>query len=526
MCQQETRNPQNQTRNTGNNNQQTQQGCVNTNQSKPFELIKSEVLRVVIYSKGRDKLEAEREAILSQKCNHSTTTYTKKSFTKQYVRVIVNRGQFFTSYKDLAEIWNCSVKQARGQLKRFVDKDTVKADRLKDSKNFDIGLLITYKWLFNHEKERQKRYKEKQGNYKKPSKPHKKNTQKKVNNQKGNLKLENYKKNYYKKKEESGNQQNQKKEVVFSFKKDLKFQPTTLKLKNLKFNDFRIEKFYTTYTKTEIEDYLRLLELNRQRGKVRNAQAWFTSALGNFNLEPLKDKEEEEKKEEEAERQKQELRRQEAEKEAKKQERIRKYLENKKKKLEAWRQKNSIETENKIFFEELKKLKTENPTIYKFYVSEGRTARLEDQSLIERLKKSAFMNSRFTHRVIAEVEEVKREDNRQKQNNEQNQQTQPNHTQNPMPPNWRKKKLNPVLNPTFTSTAYNPLTRDKQASPTARLEVPASQNNPITPQSQFKNALNQLRADGIRSGRIKIDRTEPQSLGEILNRFKGFNMKC
>ena len=93
---------------------------------------------------------AKFESLLSTLTQHKPCLifrYSKMSGKTRYVRV--DKGQYFATYKMLSEKYGLTVKQVRSRLQKLQEADIIAIRRVKDASQYDMGLLITYKPVYD-----------------------------------------------------------------------------------------------------------------------------------------------------------------------------------------------------------------------------------------------------------------------------------------------------------------------------------------------------------------------------------------
>jgi hypothetical protein len=336
------------------------------------------------------KLEAEREAMLSRRANHNHTNFLRYSkFTHKIESVFVARGQFFTTYQKLAKIWNCSKDQVRYQLKKWKAKGVIKVENKKDQRGFDLGLIITYNWLFNQQKENRQKNKSKIPTRERTQKAHQIKDKNFLSSKIPTHNKEVLSKDNIHKKddvffEKSEKEKNQIKEIKKEFA-EIKINP---KLGN---------KFLELYSLNLILDYLRLLKINGDR--VTNKAGWLVNALKqNYDLQKVetwKEQEEEFKKRQEKEEK--------AEIEAiKLQEEREKKQQEEERLIENWKAEKGEEKEKNLYFEALEDFKQFNSIIYKCLMRK----KPQDQDLLDYLKTDIFVKSKVRTWILQEAREA------------------------------------------------------------------------------------------------------------------------
>jgi len=352
--------------------------------AKKFDILNGNIAERIQSPNPKIQEEARRELILCAKSNHNHQVFFKKSFSGSIISIPVARGQFFTTYSRLMKDWACTNKKARLQLEKWQKSGVVKVERLKDQKNFDIGLLITYNWLFEGEKERR----EKKGNRETTHKAVFNKAKTFDNSKKGNRKYEVLPKGNIQRKT------TKKEIVVFSYKKDLGFEATATELEKLGFNTHRIEKFYIQYDQATLEKYLQLLNLCRER--VKNPCAWFTQALKQaFDLQRVDNwtRQQEEQQTAEAEKQQAELvatREAEARQEQARKQAIL---------IENWRRENGQEAEEKLVLEVMEEWKNSRQIIYQSIAKR----RAGDQDLLDVFKQNVFVKAEVENQILSRL---------------------------------------------------------------------------------------------------------------------------
>lgn len=333
------------------------------------------------------KLEAEREAMLSRRSNHDFCTILKKSkFTEKIECVLVPRGKFFTTYKKLSEVWNCTKDQTRYQLKKWKQSGKITIKIIKDQKGFDLGLLITYNWLFNQQQESRQKKRAKIPTRGKPKKAHKIQGKKFLSSKIPTHNKEVLNKfNIHKKDDVFFGKTEKEKNQIREIKKDFA---------EIKLNPKLGNKFLELYDLALILDYLRLLKLNGER--VKNKAGWLVNALKqNYDLQKVetwKDEQKELKKRQEAEKR--------AELEAiKLQEERQKEQQEQEQLIEKWRLENGEEQEENLYFEALEDFKKSNGIIYSCLMRK----KPKDQDLLDYLKADVFVKSKVRGWILEEA---------------------------------------------------------------------------------------------------------------------------
>lgn len=221
------------------------------NQESKKILIDLDLSRRVVSTTPRVKLEAERELKLTQNiCRSSKILFRRSKFTDRGQIIYLQRGQYFATYRLLGALWGCSLKASRYQLQKWCKSNLIKTSVVKDSKSFDLGLVINYNPVFL----------EKNWGMRQTTK----NRHSQIGNPRQGAPL-------------SVKNINRKttKEVVFL--KDIEFGRRVVgKLKALGLSCSEIDKLYLNYSIDELLDYLRLLKLSN---KVTNPKAFLKAAL-------------------------------------------------------------------------------------------------------------------------------------------------------------------------------------------------------------------------------------------------------
>ncbi len=225
-------------------------------------LIDLDLSKRVLSSNPRTKLEAERELKLSHNiCRSSKVLFRRSKFTETGQIIYLQRGQYFTTYRLLTDLWGCSFKAARYQLQKWNKSKLITTSKVKDQKGFDLGLVINYNPVFI-EKD--------WGTRQSPKSRQVKGTN---SSQGAPLSV----KNFHRK---------TTKEVVFL--NDIDFGKRVVgKLLNLNFSHSEIDKLYLNYSIDQILDYHRLLKLSK---KVTNPKAFLKASLkSKYSLKLVKD---------------------------------------------------------------------------------------------------------------------------------------------------------------------------------------------------------------------------------------------
>lgn len=231
----------------------------------------------LLSSNSRCKLEAERELKLSQNiCREYRTLFRRSKFNEKTEMISLQRGQYFTTYRLLSELWGCTVKAARYQLLKWKRTALVDTKIIKTSNGFNFGIVINYNPVFKNahirgERESIQESTGEGGNLEFraliSNKEVNKTTYKKID-------IKNYHRPY------------KVKEKVVSFLKDECFGKKVLrKLVKLEFTKPEIEKLYQNYNQGKILDYLLLLKLSQN---IKCPKAFLKSALANnFDLKKV-----------------------------------------------------------------------------------------------------------------------------------------------------------------------------------------------------------------------------------------------
>ncbi len=224
----------------------------------------------LLSSNCRSKLEAHRELVLNHSVNRKPieTFYRFSKFTRSANTIVLTRGQFFTTLRELSIKWECTPKAARYQLAKWEKINLIKTRNIKDGKNFDLGIVITYNPAVSLPKIR--------GNREMPNSSPSKTPKKRVG---ATISIFTLKTTNNKKFEQSN--------VVFSFLNDSKIPPQAItKLLKLGFGKYEIEKLYKTYSFEDILDYIQLTKLS----KIETPKAFLRAALKNkYDLKKVYD---------------------------------------------------------------------------------------------------------------------------------------------------------------------------------------------------------------------------------------------
>jgi len=328
----------------------------------------------------RIKLEAEREAKLNRRANHSNQPFFIKSkFTKRVKTVPVPRGKLCTNYNELAKLWLCSRDQARRLIKKWKKQGKVTVIRIKDQRNFDLGILITYNPLFNQlNQSRQKRAK--------------KTATRESTHKSLKLKV---------KKIEKSKTATHNKEVLHKcniHKKDVViFDKLKKEFSKIGINPIVQEQILKDNDSKTIQKYLDLLNLNSD--KIKNKAAWFVSALRQrYDLLQVDNwyKDQEQKKE--AQKRREEVKKLE---ELKRQEEFKKVQEENKL-IDNWRLKNGTDKETQLYLKAFEEFKKSNRIIYSYLIKKHK----ENQDLVDLLKSDCFVKAKVRGWILEEIKSV------------------------------------------------------------------------------------------------------------------------
>jgi hypothetical protein len=215
-----------------------------------------DLTRQLLSTKPRVRLEAERELKLSsQVCRKPQVFFRCNKLNGQRQTLLLEKGQYFTTYGMLSKMWDCTPKAARYQLQKWQKSGLIKATQATDKLGFDLGLIINYNPVFLGLNRGIRQIAKNRG-------------QKRVKKQFGtSLSLKNLNKKTTK-------------EVVFLNEEFLRRAFGKLNL--LGFTITEMKKIQDSHSIDEILDYHRLLKLSP---KVDNPKAWLRAALkGKYSL--------------------------------------------------------------------------------------------------------------------------------------------------------------------------------------------------------------------------------------------------
>lgn len=229
----------------------------------------------------RIKLEAGRELILCNNvCRSTKVLFRRCKFEVLPEIITLSRGQYFTTYKLLSQLWGCTVKGARYQVSKWVKCSIVTIQIIKSVRGFDLGLIVSYNPVFLEHKNRGIR----ESTQTKGQNEVKTRVGAPISNtesflRKEYLEIKTNKKVVRKFKENTKKKEYQRSKTDFSFKQNIKFRKTSVKLTKFGFSNYEIQKIYKTFDLKCIQDHLQLVNLKIKVGKVRNPKAFLISSL-------------------------------------------------------------------------------------------------------------------------------------------------------------------------------------------------------------------------------------------------------
>jgi len=362
---------------------------------KQFEI--SDPTLFAFYTDLSDTKGMSKEAVgkkrlgkLTSITNHIARAFIRRSkYTDQLETIVVARGQYFTTYKQLCKIWNCTKDQARYQLLKWKRDGTVKIQIVQDAKGMDLGMLITYNWLYNQNQKSQSRKRKKRT--KKIPTPKSSGLADKIKDEKNldseiptllkdSVSNENRHDNdvdFEKKKEETQEEEN----LTRKIRQDVS---------EFNLNPKVLEQLLKIYEIQKIADYLQLLKLSPN---ISNPAGWLVEALRrDFDLSKVENWRIEER---EAERR---IKRQQEEEEAerRREEEARKRQERKDQAVNKWREVNGEQAEKALYLEVLEGLKTNNRIIYSHILKHRKAG----ETLLEAVQKNLFAKSAVNQKIL------------------------------------------------------------------------------------------------------------------------------
>ena len=358
----------------------------NTHKTQTFSLENTDLGNRLESRSYKIKLEAEREAMLSRRANHNHTNFLRYSkFTHKIESVFVARGQFFTTYQKLAKIWNCSKDQVRYQLKKWKASGAVKVENKKDQKGFDLGLIITYNWLFNQQKENRQKNKSKIPTRERTQKAHQRKDKKILFSKIPTHNTEVLSKDNIHKKDDVFFEKSEKeKNQIKNIKKDFA---------EIKINPKIANQIFEKYDLNLILDYLKLLNLTGDR--IKNKAGWLVQALKqSYDLQKVESWRQESQELEIRQKAREQAEIEEAKIE---QERENRQIEEEKL-IENWKNQRGEQAEKNLYLLALEEYKKTNQIIYRHLMRQ----QTNDQNLLDVLKSNCFAKAKVRSWILQE----------------------------------------------------------------------------------------------------------------------------
>jgi len=347
---------------------------------------------------SREAIEKKRLGCLSSACNHKGKGFITKSKFTGLETVSVRRGQIFTRNDWLCKLFNCSRGKVRYQLKKWKDAGIIQIKTVQDRMGMDLGMIITYNWLYEQDQKSHQRRRKK---------PTKKRPEKRVKsfstlttkgenrvNQRNEADQKNLPNHFSTLNREVLNKFNiHGNDVIFEkFKENEKnLQKILNQFTTIQLNPKIAVELLETFEAEIIEDYLKLLEITGD--KVKNKAGWLVQALRQqYNLTKVENWriEEREAKKEEARRAKE----QEAKRE--KEEEQEKITIKKNQAIQQWKEENSEEVENNLYLQVLEEIRITNHSLYRYSLQ----MRKRDQTVLEAIKSNPFIISNVRIRIL------------------------------------------------------------------------------------------------------------------------------
>lgn len=237
------------------------------NQSKQFLKVDKDLFKRLTSLNMKEKQEAERELKLVNRVRYSNSfTYfkTNKHNGKTLFNCfILGAGEILTTYNELAKLWTCTYRQARYQIEKWTKQGLILTKVVQDKAKKDLGFILNYMPFSMFKKigtPKTTELKGKKKDLKTVLAPHKirgfisKDINKKTN----------------------------KKDFIsssFSFEKDSEFSDIAQKLVGLKISKKQINLMYQNHSIGDMRDHLELLDIQINKGKVKNPRAYFIASI-------------------------------------------------------------------------------------------------------------------------------------------------------------------------------------------------------------------------------------------------------